>query len=112
MTGTSMHEPVARQHTSKTKGAVALVTAAFIAMGGLLSTSSSAVADSPPSMSASVTEVPNERIEVTVNGTGFDDVKALPGQPEPGAYLMVIDKDADLADVTDTATSIDRKSVV
>lgn len=106
MTVTSMHEPVPRQHASKTKGAVALVTAACIAMGGLLATSSSAAADSSPNMSASVTEVPNERIEVTVNGTGFGDVEALPGQSEPGAYLMVIDKDADLADVTDTATSI------
>lgn len=106
MTGTSIHEPLRGQHGSKMKGAVGLMTAATLAMGGLLAASNSAIAAGTPALTAEVTEVPHEGIDVAIEATGFDDVKALPGQSAPGAYLMVIDKEADLADVTDTATSI------
>lgn len=106
MTVTSMHDPLPGQHASKMKGAVGLMTAAALAMGGLLAVSAPAKAAGDKAITAEVTEVPNERIEVAIEGTGFDDVSALPGQSAPGTYLMVIDKAADLADVTDTATSI------
>src|SRR5699024_9973858 len=103
---TSTHEPLHRPHVFKRKSAVGVVTAAALALGGVFATSTSALAAETPSITADVTEVPNERIEVTIEGTGFGDVVALPGQSAPGAYLTVVEKDSDLSEVADSDPSI------
>ena len=59
-----------------------------------------------PTFTTDVTEVPNERIDIAIEGSGYDDVAALPGQSEPHAYFTLIEKDADLSDVTETQSAI------
>ena len=60
-----------------------------------------------PSFTAEVTEKADEGIDVAIEGSGFDDVQALPGQTEPHAYFTLVEKDADLSEVgqADTAVS-------
>lgn len=43
-----------------------------------------------------VAEVAGSRVDVLVTGSGFDDVKVLPGQTEPHVYLALIPKGTDL----------------
>ncbi|MGO2111013.1 MAG: HtaA domain-containing protein [Pseudoclavibacter sp.] len=57
-------------------------------------------------MTTDVTEVAGERIDIAIDGAGFDEVEALPGQTEPHAYFTVIEKHSDLAAVEDTQDAI------
>ncbi|UOQ59959.1 HtaA domain-containing protein [Leucobacter rhizosphaerae] len=52
-----------------------------------------------PALQVDVSEIPGTGIEVDVTGSGFEDVKALPGQTTPHVYLALIPKGTDLADV-------------
>ncbi|MGO1316802.1 hypothetical protein, partial [Microbacterium sp.] len=69
------------------KRAVSLLTAAALAFGGVLLAPLAAQAAEQPSFTAEVTEVANERIDIAIEGDGYGDVQALPGQSEPHAYF-------------------------
>ncbi|MGO1316429.1 MAG: hypothetical protein ACTMIR_05285, partial [Cellulomonadaceae bacterium] len=59
-----------------------------------------------PNFTADVTENADEGIDIAIEGSGYDDVQALPGQTEPHAYFTLIEKDSDLSDVSQTDTAI------
>ncbi|MGO1850134.1 MAG: HtaA domain-containing protein [Microbacterium sp.] len=59
-----------------------------------------------PTFTVDVTEVANERIDIAIEGEGYDDVQALPGQTEPHAYFTLIEKDSDLSEVGQADTAI------
>lgn len=104
------------------RGAVSVLATAALVFGGMLlaplaahattaadpSVEPAEVANetTPPSFTTAVTEIPDERIEIAIDGAGFGDVQALPGQDGPHAYFTVIEKDSDLAAVEDTQASI------
>lgn len=50
-----------------------------------------------PALTAEVTETAGTGISVAVAGSGFDDVKALPGQPAPSVYVALVEKGGSLA---------------
>lgn len=54
--------------------------------------------------------VPNEKVVVEVLGSGFQDVKALPGQSTPHVYLALVPKGIDLSTVSED-TSFSNVSV-
>lgn len=66
-----------------------------------------AVAAATPSFTTSVTAVADTRVDIAITGTGYGDVKALPGQSEPHVYFTLIERGSDLAtvDTADTAIS-------
>ena len=86
--------------------ALAVLLAAAVAIGIPVVSAPAAVAAESPSFTTSVTEVANERIDVAIEGTGYGDVQALPGQTEPHAYFTLIEKGSDLADVGQADTAI------
>lgn len=47
-------------------------------------------------ISVTTTAVPDEKIVLSVSGSGFGDVEALPGQSEPHAYLALIPKGSNI----------------
>ncbi|HIY67392.1 MAG TPA: HtaA domain-containing protein, partial [Candidatus Agrococcus pullicola] len=59
-----------------------------------------------PSVSLDVTEVPEERVDIGITGTGFGDVQALPGQTEPHVYFTVVEQGSDLSNVGESDTAI------
>ena len=50
-----------------------------------------------PSISNTVAITPDTKVDVTVTGAGFEDVKTLPGQTSPHVYLALIEKGTDLS---------------
>ncbi|MGO2111012.1 MAG: hypothetical protein ACTH31_05315 [Pseudoclavibacter sp.] len=83
------------------------MVATGLAVGGALLAPANAHAAIQPAFTADVTEVANERIDIAIDGAGFDEVEALPGQSEPHAYFTVVEKNSDLSEVgqADTAVS-------
>lgn len=59
-----------------------------------------------PSLVGVATEVANDRVDISVTGSGFDDVKALPGQTAPHVYVKLSPKGADLSAVSNSDTAI------
>ncbi|SJM64459.1 hypothetical protein CZ774_12875 [Frigoribacterium sp. JB110] len=82
------------------------MTATALAFGGAILAPLTAQAAEQPSFTAEVTEVANERIDVAIEGDGYGDVQALPGQTEPHAYFTLIEKDSDLSEVGQADTAI------
>ncbi|MGO1507590.1 MAG: HtaA domain-containing protein [Microbacterium sp.] len=93
--------------TAWSRNTIALVIATAVAISTPFAAAPAAMAAETPSFTAGVTEIPDERIDIAIEGTGYGDVKALPGQDGPHAYFTLIEKGSDLADVgqTDTAVS-------
>ncbi|MGO1798261.1 MAG: HtaA domain-containing protein [Microbacterium sp.] len=89
-----------------TRKTLALIIAAAVAIGIPLVSAPAATAAETPSFTAQVTEVPDERIDVAIDGAGYGDVQALPGQDGPHAYFTLIEKGSDLAAVEDTQSAI------
>ena len=85
---------------------LALLIATAVAIGIPLSPASADAATGTPSFTTAVSVVPNERIDIAIDGAGYGDVQALPGQDGPHAYFTVIEKDSDLAAVEDTQAAI------
>ena len=85
---------------------LALVIATAVAIGIPITSAPAASAAETPSFTTGVTEVPNERIDIAIEGAGYGDVEALPGQDGPHAYFTVIEKGSDLAAVEDTQAAI------
>ncbi|WP_442416472.1 hypothetical protein, partial [Microbacterium gubbeenense] len=69
------------------RGILAFVMTAFVAVGGVIAAPIAAQAAEEPSIMVGVTEVANERVVFAIEGTGFGDIQALPGQTEPHAYF-------------------------
>ncbi|MGO2746908.1 hypothetical protein, partial [Microbacterium sp.] len=84
---------------------LSLVATTALALGSVALPVVAQAAESP-SFTTDVTEVANDRIDIAIEGSGYGDVVALPGQSEPHAYFTLIEKDADLSDVTDTQSAI------
>lgn len=95
---------VTRQSWSRK--ALTLVLATAVATGIPLASAPAASAADAPSFTAGVTEVPNERIDIAIDGSGYGDVQALPGQDSPHAYFTLIEKGSDLGSVEDTQAAI------
>ena len=88
-----------RRWIQKTAAAVAAAALAVVA-------APAAVAAEPYSFTTDVTEVADQRIDIAIEGTGFGDVKALPGQTEPHVYFTLIQDGADLSSVGQADTAI------
>ncbi|WP_119695751.1 hypothetical protein [Microbacterium halotolerans] len=88
------------------KRAVSVLTATALAFGGALLAPLAAQAAEQPSFTADVTEVANDRIDVAIEGDGYGDVQALPGQTEPHAYFTLVEQGADLSEVGQADTAI------
>ncbi|NHI17906.1 hypothetical protein [Microbacterium excoecariae] len=103
-----MAETVERPRPARAqrKAALGALTVAAIALGGAL-VAPAAYAAATPAFSAEATETEGVGIDVAIEGEGFDDVVALPGQAEPHVYFTMIEKGADLSGVgqADTAVS-------
>ncbi|MGI6877756.1 hypothetical protein [Microbacterium sp. gxy059] len=107
MAETAVAAPPARGRGSQRGKRIAgLVSAVALALGGAIVAPTAAQAAETPSFTTDVTEVANERIDIAIEGTGFGDVKQLPGQTEPHAYFTLVEKDADLSEISDTDTAI------
>jgi hypothetical protein len=107
MAETSVAAPPVRGRSARVRrGLLSLVATATLALGSLALPVVAQAAESP-SFTADVTEVADTQIDVAIEGTGYGDVKALPGQTEPHVYFTLIEKGADLANVgqADTAVS-------
>ncbi|UOQ59958.1 Ig-like domain-containing protein [Leucobacter rhizosphaerae] len=59
-----------------------------------------------PTLSGVVTEFANDRVDIAVTGSGFDDVQALPGQSEPHVYVKLSEVGADLSTVAQDDPSL------
>src|SRR5690606_31872996 len=59
-----------------------------------------------PSFTAESTVVAGESVSFAIEGTGFGDVKALPGQAAPHVYVKLSEIGADLSEVGQNDTSI------
>ncbi|MGO2060629.1 MAG: hypothetical protein ACTH3U_07525, partial [Microbacterium gubbeenense] len=79
---------------------------AFVAVGGVIAAPIAAQAAEEPSIMVGVTEVANERVVFAIEGTGFGDIQALPGQTEPHAYFKLNEVGSDLSEVAQDDTSI------
>jgi hypothetical protein len=80
--------------------------AALLGVGGTVAVPMAAQAAETPQISLDVTENPGTGISIAIEGTGFGDVKALPGQAEPHVYFMLSEIGADLSEVAQTDTAI------
>ncbi|MGO1921410.1 MAG: hypothetical protein ACTH07_08585, partial [Microbacterium sp.] len=100
--------PTGARSAQRRRRLVGLAASAALALGGAVVVPAAAqAADAEtPSFTATVTEVPDDRIDIAIEGTGYGDVPALPGQSEPHAYFTLIEKGADLADVTQGQAAI------
>lgn len=85
---------------------VALVIATAVAIGIPLASAPAAIAAEMPSFTTAVTAIPEERIDIAIEGAGYGDVQALSGQDGPHAYFTLIEKGSDLAAVEDTRAAI------
>lgn len=105
---TAVARPVAARDAYGRKRLLGLAASMALALGAVVTVpvaAQAAVAETP-SFTAGVTEIPNERIDVAIDGSGYGDVQALPGQSEPHAYFTLIEKGADLAGVGQADTAI------
>ena len=91
---------------TRQRGILALVTSALLAVGGAVAVPAAAQAADGPHITVDVTEVADERVDVAIEGTGFGDVAALPGQTEPHVYFKLNEVGSDLDDVAQDDTSI------
>src|SRR5690606_12174700 len=91
---------------SRKRGLLALVMAALLGVGGTVAVPMAAQAAETPQISIDVTEIPGTGISIAIEGTGFGDVKALPGQAEPHVYVKLSEIGADLSEVGQDDTSI------
>ena len=107
MAETALAASSSRARGTMRKRVVSLLTATALAFGGALLAPLAAQAAATPSFTAEVTENPNESIDIAIEGAGYDDVKALPGQTEPHAYFKLVEVGSDLSEVgqDDTAVS-------
>lgn len=83
------------------KIAAVVASAALVAMAA-----PAAVAAEPYSFTTDVTETADQRIDIVIEGAGYDDVRALPGQTEPHVYFTLIERGSDLSAVESADTAI------
>ncbi|MGO2520063.1 MAG: hypothetical protein ACTH8F_08075 [Microbacterium sp.] len=98
--------PVGARSAQRRQRLLSLAATAALSLGSVVAMPAVAQAAETPSFTTQVTEVPDERIDIAIEGTGYGDVQALPGQSEPHAYFTLIEKGADLSDVTETQSAI------
>jgi len=99
--------PLGARSAHRRRRLLGAAATAALALGSVVTLPSIAQAAQTPSFTTAVTEVADERIDIAIEGSGYGDVQALPGQTEPHAYFTLIEKDADLTGVgqADTAVS-------
>ncbi len=98
--------PVRARNAHGRKRLLGLAASMALALGAVVTVPVAALAAETPSFTAAVTEIPDERIDVAIEGTGYGDVVALPGQTEPHAYFTLIEKGSDLSGVGQADTAI------
>ncbi len=76
------------------------LTGAMVAAAAVIGLATpAAAAAGNRTLTAVATEVPDTRVDVQVSGTGYEDVKALPGQASPHLYAALIVAGSDLASI-------------
>ncbi|MEJ6488292.1 Ig-like domain-containing protein [Leucobacter sp. USCH14] len=85
---------------------LATATMGLLVASGLALAPAAANAADAPTISGVATAVANERVDIAVTGSGFDDVQMLQGQSEPHVYVKLSEVGADLSKVEQSDTSI------
>ncbi|WP_162621955.1 LPXTG cell wall anchor domain-containing protein [Microbacterium suaedae] len=106
MAETASITPPSVRGAQRRRRAVGLLATATLALGGAILAPMAAHAATQPEFTADVTEIANERIDIAIEGDGYGDVQALPGQTEPHVYFTLTEKGSDLSEVGQADTAI------
>lgn len=75
-----------------------VLTGALITMGAVVGVAAPASAAEHHSLSGVTTAESPAGVEIAVSGSGYSDVVALPGQPEPSVYVAIVERGSFVAD--------------